>query len=76
MDDSAPRFSICHPMYRNQFMKDMVSNVYKNGEWGGYYHLPIENCGPVETSHAFITPLIHGDLSTLQWTEGPLNPKR
>lgn len=76
VDKTAPRFSIHHPIYRQQIRKDMAINVYKNGQWGSYCHLPIIDLNKVRTPHAFITPKVHGNLSTMQWIEGPLKPDR
>lgn len=75
MDETAPTFSLQHPLYKAQYAKDLALNVYKNGIWGSYRHLLLENVDNVDTPHAYVNTLVRGDLSTLRWIEGPLNPK-
>lgn len=74
MDDTAPTFSIHHPLYKTQLAKDLAVNVYKNGTWGSYRHLLLENIGTIKTHHAYVNTLVRGDLSSLRWIEGSLNP--
>ena len=74
MDDTAPAFSIEHPLYKTQLVKDLALNVYKKGTWGSYRHLPLENISMVQTPHAYVNTMVRGDLTTLRWIEGPLNP--
>lgn len=74
MDDTAPNFSLQHPIYKKQFAKDLALNVYKNGTWGSYRHLLLENVDNIKVPHAYVNTLVRGDLTTLKWIEGPLNP--
>nr|WIW72532.1 fatty acid synthase [Kerria lacca] len=76
MDENAPTFSIQHPLYKAQYAKDLALNVYKNGVWGSYRHLILENVDNVSTAHAYVNTLVRGDLTTLRWIEGPLDPKK
>ncbi|XP_065219793.1 fatty acid synthase isoform X2 [Planococcus citri] len=74
MDETAPNFSLQHPLYKSQFAKDLSLNVYKNGTWGTYRHLLLENVDNVKVPHAYVNTLVRGDLTTLRWIEGPLDP--
>lgn len=76
MDKNAPAFEINSQFYADQIFKDLVVNVFKNGEWGSYVHLKLNNQNdgslyiPVE--HAIVNTLVKGDLSSLRWIESPL----
>ncbi|KAM8947762.1 fatty acid synthase isoform 2-T2 [Pelodytes ibericus] len=54
-------------------LKDLVMNVYCNGEWGAYRHIPFQKDQTQdETAFAFVNVLTRGDLSTLRWIASPL----
>ena len=75
VDKSAPKFSIDHPFYKTQLAKELAVNVYKNGQWGSYRHMPLEFNDSVRTPHAYVTSLSRGDLTSLKWIEGPIIPR-
>lgn len=53
--------------------KDLVMNVFRDGKWGSFRHIPLENITKsLESSHAYINVLTRGDLSSLHWIESPL----
>ncbi|XP_072167778.1 fatty acid synthase-like [Diadema setosum] len=55
--------------------RDLLMNVWKDGEWGSYRHYFLETSpddSKVETSHAYINTLTRGDLSTLRWIALPM----
>ncbi|CAG7723467.1 unnamed protein product, partial [Allacma fusca] len=57
--------------------KDLLMNVYKDGKFGNYFHLPLEdnvtkNLPYKAVEHAFVNPLTPGDLSSLRWIESSL----
>ncbi|XP_023311097.1 fatty acid synthase-like [Anoplophora glabripennis] len=56
----------------DQLKKNMAFNVYKNGQWGTFRHLQLEDSNIVESEHCFVNISGRGDLSSLQWTQGPL----
>jgi fatty acid synthase, animal type len=76
-DPSAPPFSLDHPMYQAQLSLGLVTNVYRDGQWGTYRHLLIPSNTEVKprSDHCYTNSLIKGDLSTLKWLNGSLNPK-
>lgn len=51
---------------------EMAINIFKDGKRGTYRHLPLENSKKVKTMHRFVTNSTMGDLSSLEWFEGPL----
>ncbi|XP_074648828.1 fatty acid synthase-like isoform X2 [Tubulanus polymorphus] len=51
---------------------DLVMNVYRDGKWGSFRHLPYHQATRVETENAYINVLTRGDLSSLHWIESPL----
>lgn len=53
----------------------MAVNVYKNGTWGTYRHLALEDNAQVLTEHKYLNVAVKGDLSSLTWFEGPLHSK-
>ncbi|GAB6033129.1 hypothetical protein CHUAL_012739 [Chamberlinius hualienensis] len=62
-------------IYSEIIKKDLFLNVNKNGTWGTYRHLPLDQSAStetVETTDAYINILNRGDLSTLSWIESPL----
>ncbi|XP_065221985.1 fatty acid synthase-like isoform X2 [Planococcus citri] len=69
MDNNAPEFSLKDPFYKTQFNTNLSHNVYKNGTWGTYLHLPIEQNSEVQVAHAFCVLEEVGNLSSFRWTE-------
>lgn len=69
-------------LYPSVVKKDLVMNVFKNGQWGSFRHVPLDNdiTGRlVDVDHAYINVLTRGDLSSLRWIESPLkyhDPKK
>lgn len=74
MDDNAPKFSLKNFFYKAQYDKNLSHNVYKNGQWGSYRHLPFGPTTDIETAHAFCALDERGNLSSFRWIEGSLNP--
>ncbi|KAL4239386.1 hypothetical protein ACF0H5_000203 [Mactra antiquata] len=52
--------------------KDLVMNIYNNGIWGSFRHIPLSPGSLVETDQAFVNVLTKGDLSSLHWIQSPL----
>ncbi|XP_069807612.1 fatty acid synthase isoform X2 [Dendropsophus ebraccatus] len=53
--------------------KDLVMNVYQDGQWGAFRHVPFhKGQAQDETAYAFVNVLTRGDLSTLHWIASPL----
>ncbi|XP_053561686.1 fatty acid synthase [Bombina bombina] len=53
--------------------KDLVMNVFRDGEWGSFRHIPfLKEQAQEETAFAFVNVLTRGDLSTLRWVASPL----
>jgi fatty acid synthase len=76
LDTSAPPFDLNLPLYWKQLNKDLVMNIYSDGRWGSYRHLPLDNSATVTTPHAWAKIMNPGDLSSFKWLEGNLNPDR
>lgn len=72
MDDDMS-FNAEDPIFAKQLEKNLVQNVYKNGQWGTYRHFPITLNQEVKPQHIFLGQQTTGDLSSLRWMEGPLN---
>lgn len=71
----APKYAANVPQYAAHLNKDLVHVVYKNGIFGTYRHLPLENLTEkslLKVEHAYINTLVRGDLASLRWIEGPL----
>lgn len=69
-DNSINPYKIVDLFYINHFRKGLVFNVYKDGHWGSYRHLPAEKNCTVECEHAFIGPKEVGDFASLSYIEG------
>ncbi|XP_077868685.1 fatty acid synthase-like [Saccoglossus kowalevskii] len=56
-------------------LRDLVMNIYRDGSWGSFRHVPIStstNSSTILTSHAYVNVLTRGDLSSLKWIASPL----
>lgn len=77
-DKNVEKFNFDSPLFADQLKKDFIQNVYKNGSWGTFRHLKLDNAAgatlPVE--HAYVNALTKGDLASLKWIEGPLSLDR
>ena len=76
MDRAAPLFDLNLPFYLQQLNKDLVMNIYIDGKWGSYRHLPLDSCATVAVPHALLNIMTPGDLSSFKWLEGNLDPDR
>lgn len=75
-DSHVEKFSFDSEFYAKQLSKDLISNVYHNGQWGTFRHLKLDVQGEVsnlQVEHAYVNALTKGDLSSLSWIEGPLS---
>lgn len=72
MDNSVPEFQLENPFYKDQLAKDLAVNVVKNGKWGTYRHLKIEEITKKLSTHVFANFQTRGDLSSLSWIQGPI----
>ncbi|KAG5865371.1 Fatty acid synthase, partial [Gonioctena quinquepunctata] len=70
--DPIPEINIADTINSEQMKKNMAVNVFKNDVWGSYRHLLVGDLNTVESEHCLAYPKIRGDLSSLQWIEGPL----
>lgn len=73
--DEAASFDSEDAFYQQQLSKGLAVNVFKDGRWGTFRHLPIQKDSMVTTKHCFARTVVTGDLSTVKWFEGPLNNK-
>jgi fatty acid synthase len=51
-------------------------NIYIDRKWGSYRHLPLDSCATVTVPHARVHIMTLGELSSLRWLEGNLDPDR
>ncbi|XP_030556630.1 fatty acid synthase [Drosophila novamexicana] len=73
-DPELPVFSLTGTSFAEQIAKDLSVNVYRNGNWGSFRHLPLNTHQPLLTvEQAYVNTLIKGDLSSLKWIESPRN---
>lgn len=71
-DSNGKKFSLNEKFYRDQLKKDLLMNVYKNGVFGSYRHVILDNVNDeasLNVEHAYINTLMRGDLSSLRWIE-------
>ncbi|CAL7939127.1 unnamed protein product [Xylocopa violacea] len=74
-DKNAPKFSLSDPFYSTQLDLDIGYNVLRpRGMWGTYRHLPYSELKPVPVIHGYVDIKVKGNLSSLQWVEGPIQP--
>ncbi|XP_066906939.1 fatty acid synthase [Halyomorpha halys] len=72
MDNAVPDFQLENPFYKEQLAKDLAINIIKNGKWGTYRHIKIEEVKKVPNLHVYTNVLTRGDLSSLNWIQGPI----
>lgn len=68
----APDFDLQDDFYQRQYKKGLAANVFKDGKWGTYRHLLLEQEPLVERQHCYVNAVTRGDLSSLRWIEGHL----
>ncbi|CRK99510.1 CLUMA_CG012829, isoform A [Clunio marinus] len=71
----APKFDITDKFYQQQLKLELAINVFRNGKWGSYRHLLIdqENQERRVLEHCYVNSLVKSDLSSLKWISGPFN---
>ncbi|KAK8766017.1 hypothetical protein V5799_007198 [Amblyomma americanum] len=59
---------------RKVLERDLVMNVYRDGQWGSYRHVTTQTRGASKrmTEYAFLNVDTRGDLPSLHWYESPL----
>lgn len=72
-----PDFALDHPLYREIRKRDLVMNIFRDGEWGTMRHFTLSSLGKelnlASTEHAFLNSQTRGDLSSLKWYQSPIN---
>ncbi|XP_063374586.1 fatty acid synthase-like [Cydia amplana] len=61
-------------VYKAQVEKDLTFNVLKDGVWGTFRHLPLDDVAGARklVEHAYVDAITRGDLSSLRWIESDL----
>ncbi|KMQ91967.1 fatty acid synthase [Lasius niger] len=71
-DCNAPKFDLSSQFYAQQLEKGLMANVLKEGQWGSYRHLQLDQRTDVRVEHAYVNARTTGDLSSLEWIQSPL----
>ncbi|KAL6257976.1 hypothetical protein P5V15_011572 [Pogonomyrmex californicus] len=75
-DIDAPKFSLQDSLYLEQLQLNLPINVLRPGKvWGTYRHQPLPSPQLKLVDHGYVTQMIHGDISSLRWIEGPIHPE-
>ncbi|XP_065215656.1 fatty acid synthase-like [Planococcus citri] len=69
MDENTTDFSLDHPFYTVQLDKNLCENVLKNGQWGAYCYLQIDQVDDTEASNVLCVQKERGNLSSFKWIE-------
>lgn len=69
--DKAPKYDSEIDFYSSQLEKGLVVNVWRNGTWGTFRHLLIDEHLEVERTHRYISFTKPGVLTSAKWLEGP-----
>ncbi|KAI5631498.1 KR domain-containing protein [Phthorimaea operculella] len=69
-DPTAPKFSADCKFYKEHLDKGLGINVFKNGQWGTYRHLVLEDLATIPAAHAYANTATVGDLNSLTYWEG------
>ncbi|XP_031358278.1 fatty acid synthase-like isoform X2 [Photinus pyralis] len=70
--DHGVRFNLGDKFFAEQLQLGLAINVLKNGVWGTYRHLLLEQGGKVERQHIFGEFSTPENRSSFKWVEGPL----
>ncbi|XP_076681300.1 fatty acid synthase-like [Andrena cerasifolii] len=74
-DKNGPKFSLNDPFFAKQLDIDIGTNILRPKKvWGTYRHLPLPPVKPVPVPHGYATVKVRGDLSSLEWVQGSLQP--
>ena len=74
-DENAPKFSLENPFFAKQLDIDIGINILRPQKvWGTYRHLPLAPAKPVPVPHGYANIKVRGDLSSLEWVQGSLQP--
>ncbi|XP_055553792.1 fatty acid synthase [Falco cherrug] len=70
---AVPPISLSSLEMQKMVQRDLVTNVYRDGKWGSFRHLMVQQAQPQElTEYAYVNVLTRGDLSSLRWIVSPL----
>ncbi|KAI0219797.1 Fatty acid synthase [Lamellibrachia satsuma] len=75
LDQSQSMPAVEGSLFESLVHKDQVMNIYRDGKWGSFRHIPLQKEGRHVTKrmeHAYVNVLTLGDLSSLKWIESPL----
>ncbi|EFN67938.1 Fatty acid synthase [Camponotus floridanus] len=70
-DNNAPKFDLLSQFYVEQLEKGLMANVLKDGQWGSYRHLQLDQHNYVELEHVYVDTLTTGNLNSLEWIQSP-----
>lgn len=68
-DVNAPVFDNNEKFYEKILSKGLAFNVYKDGKWGTYRHVKLQNAFQKVDNNCFVNPTVRGDLSSLAWIQ-------
>ncbi|KAG8183232.1 hypothetical protein JTE90_014407 [Oedothorax gibbosus] len=69
-NSKVPPFRVDHPFYKHLQEKSLVMNVWREGEWGSFRHVPTKTDKQMKlVDHSYIHCRKYGDLSTFEWIE-------
>lgn len=75
-DKNCEKFDFNSKWFKEQLSKDLIQNIYKNGQWGTFRHLKLDildsSLPTLPVEHAYVNALTKGDLNSLKWIESPL----
>ncbi|KAM8707436.1 hypothetical protein ACLKA7_011511 [Drosophila subpalustris] len=76
-DQNAPEFDLSDPFYASQYSLGLAFNIYRHGTWGSLRHLqlPMDEEVKPRLGHIYGNVMQRGDLSSLRWFEGPVDPE-
>ncbi|KAK4878182.1 hypothetical protein RN001_010688 [Aquatica leii] len=72
LSDRVKRFDLEDDFYQKQLRKGLLINVFKNGQWGSYKHLPLYQ-GQKSCEH--VIGVSRGKLTNIEFVEGPFTKK-
>lgn len=68
---SKEKISLDDDLYNNQLRKNLVFNIFRDGNWGTYVYLPMEKIAERHVNNAAVHIRTVGDLGSLVWVQSP-----
>lgn len=71
LDETCEKFDINKEFFKQQIKKNLITNIFKQGNWGTVVHFPFEYEERKEVFDAAVSIATLGDIKTMGWIQTP-----